>query len=223
MSIQDIIKKSFLQQFATDISTSKIFVVLALTAALGVYIFFIYRITCRKAFYSRGFAISLVVNGMVTAAIILAMQSNVVISLGMVGALSIIRFRTAIKDPMDLGYLFWSISVGIICGAGLVEIALVASIMITVIMLLLHFVPNAKPALLLIVNAESAATEQLLVAVLQKDAKYFKIKSRNVTASGVDMIVELKTKQEQQLISDVYALEGIRSASLMTHDGEITY
>ena len=223
MSIQDIIKKSFLQQFATDISTSKIFVVLALTAAIGVYIFFIYRITCRKAFYSRGFAISLVVNGMVTAAIILAMQSNVVISLGMVGALSIIRFRTAIKDPMDLGYLFWSISVGIICGAGLVEIALVASIMITVIMLLLHFVPNAKPALLLIVNAESAATEQLLVAVLKKDAKYFKIKSRNVTASGVDMIVELKTKQEQQLISDVYALEGIRSASLMTHDGEITY
>jgi len=223
MSIQDIIKKSFLQQFATDISTSKIFVVLALTAAIGVYIFFIYRITCRKAFYSRGFAISLVVNGMVTAAIILAMQSNVVISLGMVGALSIIRFRTAIKDPMDLGYLFWSISVGIICGAGLVEIALVASIMITVIMLLLHFVPNAKPALLLIVNAESAATEQLLVAVLKKDAKYFKIKSRNVTASGVDMIVELKTKQEQQLISDVYAVEGIRSASLMTHDGEITY
>lgn len=223
MSIQDIIKKSFLQQFATDISTSKIFVVLALTAAIGVYIFFIYRITCRKAFYSRSFAISLVVNGMVTAAIILAMQSNVVISLGMVGALSIIRFRTAIKDPMDLGYLFWSISVGIICGAGLVEIALVASIMITVIMLLLHFVPNAKPALLLIVNAESAATEQLLVAVLKKDAKYFKIKSRNVTASGVDMIVELKTKQEQQLISDVYAVEGIRSASLMTHDGEITY
>ncbi|MBO5891831.1 MAG: DUF4956 domain-containing protein [Oscillospiraceae bacterium] len=223
MSIQDIIKKSFLQQFATDVSTPKIVVVLALTAVIGIYIFFVYRITCRKAFYSRSFAISLVVNGMVTASIIMAMQSNVVISLGMVGALSIVRFRTAIKDPMDLGYLFWSISVGIICGAGLVEIALLASVMITMVMLFLHFVPNAKPALLLIVSAESADTEQLLVAVLKKDAKYFKIKSRNVTASGVDMIVELKTKQEHQLISDVSALEGIRSASLMTHDGEITY
>ncbi len=223
MSIQDIIKKSFLQQFTTDLSTSKILVVLALTAAIGIYIFFVYRITCRKAFYSRAFAISLVVNGMVTSAIIMAMQSNVVISLGMVGALSIIRFRTAIKDPMDLGYLFWTISVGIICGAGLVEIALLASAMITAVILFLHFVPNAKPALLLIVSAESADTEQMLVEVLKKDAKYFKIRSRNVTTSSVDMIVELKTKQERLLISDVYAVQGIRSASLMTHDGEITY
>lgn len=223
MSIQDIIKKSFLQQFDTDVSTPKILVVLLLTAVIGVYIFFVYRITCRKAFYSRSFAISLVVNGMVTASIIMAMQSNVVISLGMVGALSIVRFRTAVKDPMDLGYLFWSISVGIICGAGLVEIAVLASVMITMVMLFLHFVPNAKPALLLIVNAESADAEQRLVEVLKKDAKCFKIKSRNITATGVDMIVELKTKQEHQLITAVYAVEGIRSASLMTHDGEVTY
>ena len=223
MSVQDIIKKSFLEQFDTDLSTTKILTILALTAIIGVYIFCIYRITCRKAFYSRAFAISLVVIGLVTSAIIMAVQSSVVISLGMVGALSIVRFRTAIKDPMDLGYLFWSISVGIICGAGLVEIALLASAIITVIMLLLHFVPNGSPALLLIVSAASPAAEQAVTEILKHDAKHFKIKSRNITTTGMDMIVELKTKQEGQLIANVSALDGVHSATLMTHDGEVNY
>lgn len=223
MNFQDIIKKSFLEQFSTDLSTSKILTVLALTAIICVYIFFIYRITCRKAFYSRAFAISLVVIGLVTSAIIMAVQSSVVISLGMVGALSIVRFRTAIKDPMDLGYLFWSISVGIICGAGLVEIAILASVVITAVMLFLHFIPNVKPALLLIVNADSPNVEQALVEILKKEAKYSRIKSHNLTSSGMDMIIELKTSHESQLIAAVSALDGIRSATLMTHDGEITY
>lgn len=223
MNFQDIIKKSFLEQFNTDLSTAKILAILALTAIIGVYIFFIYRITCRKAFYSRAFAISLVVIGMVTSAIIMAVQSSVVISLGMVGALSIVRFRTAIKDPMDLGFLFWSISVGIICGAGLLEIALLASALITVVMLGLHFIPHGKPALLLIVNADSADTEEAMVAVLKKETQFYKIKSRNVTTTGINIIIELKTKNDRQLFANTSSIEGVRSATLMTHDGEITY
>ena len=223
MSVQDIIKKSFLEHFSTDLSTSKIVMILFITAVLGVYIFGVYQITCRKAFYSRAFAISLVVIGLVTSAIIVAVQSSVVISLGMVGALSIVRFRTAIKDPMDLGFLFWTISVGIICGAGLFEVAFLASACITVVMLMLHFVPNVRPALLLIVNAESVGTEQMLVEVLKKETKYFRIKSRNVNSTGMDMIVELKTKRENQLVENVSALNGIRTATLMAHDGEVTY
>lgn len=223
MGNQDIIKKSFLEQFSSDLSVPKILTILAITAIICVYIFFIYRTTCRKAFYSKAFAISLVVIGLVTSAIIIAVQSSIVISLGMVGALSIVRFRTAIKDPMDLAYLFWSISVGIICGAGLVEVALFASAIITIIMLGLHFVPNVKPALLLIVNATSSTAEQTLVDVLEKNTSFYKIKSRNINTSGVDMIIELKTNSENLLVSTVSALEGIESAILMTHDGEITY
>lgn len=223
MGIQDILKKSFLSQFQSDISTSAILVTLLVTALIGTYIFVVYRATCRKAFYSKSFAISLPVIAMITASIIISVQSNVVISLGMVGALSIVRFRTAVKDPMDLAFLFWSISIGIICGAKLFEVAVEASIFITVVMMLLHFVPNAKPALLLLVNGRDAGIQAELNQVLKSCTSSYSIKSRNVTAEGIDLIVELKTKDEETLMEKVLAISMVESATLMTHDGEITY
>ena len=129
MSFKDIFKKSFLEGFtAMDISTSKILATLAMVVILSLYIFCIYQVVTRKTFYSKTFNISLAAIAIITASIILAMQSNLVISLGMVGALSIVRFRTAIKDPMDLIFLFWSISIGIICGGGLYEDAVMEAV-----------------------------------------------------------------------------------------------
>ena len=223
MSIQDIIKKSFLSQFNSDISTATVIVTLLAAALIGTYIFVVYRMTCRKAFYSKSFAISLPVIAMITASIIISIQSSVVISLGMVGALSIVRFRTAVKDPMDLAFLFWTISAGIICGATLFEVAVEASILITVVMMLLHFVPNAKPALLLLVNGRDSKIQAELNQVLKSSTSSYSIKSRNVTAEGIDLIVELKTKDEETLMEKVLAIPMVESATLMTHDGEITY
>lgn len=223
MGIQDIIKKSFLSQFNSDLSTTSILVTLFIAACIGIYIFIVYRAVCRKAFYSKSFAISLPVISMVTASIIVAIQSNAVISLGMVGALSIVRFRTAVKDPMDLAFLFWSISVGIICGAGLHEVSLLASLLITIVMLALHFVPHAKPSLLLLVNGTDSKVQKELELVLNQNTSFFKIKSRNVSSTDIDMIIELKTKDEAILIEKVLAIATIEKASLMTHDGEITY
>ena len=221
MSVQDVLKKSFLNQFDTDISTMSLMTALFFAAVLGIYIFIVYRTVCRKAFYSKSFAISMPVIAMITTSIIITIQSNAVISLGMVGALSIVRFRTAIKDPMDLAFLFWSISVGIICGATLFEVAAVASLLITLVMLALHFVPNAKPALLLIVNASSASVMQELEAVLKKHANSYKIKSRNVSGNGMNLIVELKTRQEADLVAAVQSVTGVTSTTLMEHDGEV--
>ena len=120
MSFTDLFKNSVVEGFTNaDISLSKILVTLGITVVLALYIFAIYRLATKSVFYSKGFAISMAAISVITAAILIAMQSNLVISLGMVGALSIVRFRTAIKDPMDLLFLFWSIGVGIICGAGL--------------------------------------------------------------------------------------------------------
>ena len=223
MSIKDILKNSFLNQFNTPMDMSSILTSLLCAAALGVYVFVIYRITCRKAFYSKGFAISLVAIDLITAAVIMAVQSSAIISLGMVGALSIVRFRTAIKDPMDLAFLFWVISVGIICGAALYEIAILASLLITVVMLVLHFIPNVRPALLLIVNLENVDAEPALKEVLNKRTSFYKIKSRNVTSTGLDMIVELKTANETDLIKQINLLEQVSTVTLMNHDGEITY
>lgn len=223
MSIQDILKKSFLSQFQSDLSATSILTALAITAMIGIYIFCVYRVVCRKAFYSKSFAISLPVIAMVTTSIILAVQSSAVISLGMVGALSIVRFRTAVKDPMDLAFLFWTISVGIVCGAGLAKLAAVASVMITVVMLALHYVPHAKPVLLLLVNGTDPGIQPQLEEILKANTTAYKVKSRNVGKHSIDCIIEVKVKDEAALIDRILAIDSVTRANLMTHDGEVTY
>ena len=224
MGFQDVFKKSFLEGFSgMDITTGKIAATLFVTALLALYVFMIYRLVTRKVFYSKNFNISLAAMSLITAAIILAMQSNLVISLGMVGALSIIRFRTAIKDPMDLVFLFWSISVGIICGAGLYEVALITSVAVTVCILVLDLLPVAKTPMMLVINSSVMDGEDEILEVVDKYAKAYKVKSRNLSKGRLDMVVELRVKDESGLVSEVAAIEGMISASLIAHDGEVTF
>ena len=224
MGFKDVFKKSFLEGFTSmDITTGKIAATLIVTALLALYIFAIYRLVTRKVFYSKNFNISLAVMSLITAAIILAMQSNLVISLGMVGALSIVRFRTAIKDPMDLAFLFWSISIGIICGAGLYEIALVTSVGVTVFILVLDMLPVGKAPMMLVVNSSEMNGEKAVLDVVGKYARYYKVKSRNLSKGRLDLVSELKVKEESALVSEVAALDGMISASMISHDGEVTF
>ena len=224
MGFKDGFKKSFLEGFTSmDITTGKIAATLIVTALLALYIFAIYRLVTRKVFYSKNFNISLAVMSLITAAIILAMQSNLVISLGMVGALSIVRFRTAIKDPMDLAFLFWSISIGIICGAGLYEIALVTSVGVTVFILVLDMLPVGKAPMMLVVNSSEMNGEKAVLDVVGKYARYYKVKSRNLSKGRLDLVIELKVKEESALVSEVAALDGMLSASMISHDGEVTF
>ena len=206
-----------------DITTAKIAETLFVTALLALYIFAIYRLVTRKVFYSKNFNIALAALSLITAAIILAMQSNLVISLGMVGALSIVRFRTAIKDPMDLVFLFWSISIGIICGAGLYEVALVTSVAVTVFILVLDMIPVSRAPMMLVVNSSKMDDEQTVLDVVGKYAKSYKVKSRNLSKGRLDMVVELRVKDESGLVSEVAALDGMIGASLIAHDGEVTF
>ena len=224
MGFKDVFKKSFLEGFTSmDITTGKVAAILIVTALLALYIFAIYRLVTRKVFYSKNFNISLAVMSLITSAIILAMQSNLVISLGMVGALSIVRFRTAIKDPMDLAFLFWSISIGIICGAGLYEIALVTSVGVTVFILVLDMLPVGKAPMMLVVNSSEMNGEKAVLDVVGKYARYYKVKSRNLSKGRLDLVIELKVKEESALVSEVAALDGMLSASMISHDGEVTF
>ena len=224
MGFKDVFKKSFLEGFTSmDITTGKIAATLIVTALLALYIFAIYRLVTRKVFYSKNFNISLAVMSLITSAIILAMQSNLVISLGMVGALSIVRFRTAIKDPMDLAFLFWSISIGIICGAGLYEIALVTSVGVTVFILVLDMLPVGKAPMMLVVNSSEMNGEKAVLDVVGKYARYYKVNSRNLSKGRLDLVIELKVKEESALVSEVAALDGMLSASMISHDGEVTF
>ena len=224
MTFSDIFKKTFLEGFtAVDINVYTAAAAMAITCVLALYIFFVYRILTRKTFYSKTFNISLAGIALITAGIILTIQSSIVVSLGMVGALSIIRFRTAIKDPMDLTFLFWSIAVGIICGVGMAEIAILLSVVLTVGILVLNQLPVAKAPLILVVNATALDAEAQIRDVVKGYAKHSIVKSRNMTKTSLDLIFELRTGEGDNLIQDLMKLDCVAMASLMSHDGEVTF
>lgn len=223
MSFSDVLKKSFLEGFvSSDLSTTSIIVTIMVTACVGLYIFLVYRLVTQKTFYSKSFNVSLVALAMITAGIILAIQSSVVISLGMVGALSIVRFRTAIKNPMDLVFLFWSISAGIICGAGLYEVALIVSITVTIAIVSLELLPTIREQKLLVINAKNTDVEEKLWEIVKEYTKRYKVKSRNLTDSGVDMVVELSIKEDEvEFMNKLKTIDGVKTVSLVAHDGEL--
>ena len=146
----------------------------------------------------------------------------VALSLGMVGALSIVRFRTAIKDPLDLVFLYWSISVGIICGAGLAFIAVVVSIIMALVVVLLQNYPEKKLSKILVINSSNIEIADDVIELVKKYSKCCKIKSRNLRECSLDMIVEIKTNRDTELTKEILVLDGITSVSILTHDGEIT-
>ena len=224
MSFKDIFKRSFLEGFsAAEITTPTIVVALGIACVLALYIFFVYRVVTRKTFYSKSFNITLAVITVITAALILTMQSSVVLSLGMVGALSIVRFRTAVKDPMDLAFLFWSISVGIICGAGLAQVAVILSVVITVGILVLDNMPVAKAPMILVVNSDDLDSEEAVVAAVKQYVKHVQVKSRNMTDVSLDLVMELRTNEGSALVRDVKKVPGVTAVSLLAHDGEVTF
>ena len=222
MTFKDIFKQSFLNGFSGGIDTMTVLFGLGLACALGLYIFLIYRALTRKTFYSLNFNISLVAMSVITAAIILTIQSNLVISLGMVGALSIVRFRTAIKEPMDIAFLFWAIGVGIICGAGLSVICVALCLVMTLIVFLLSKYPARKMSRLLVVNSTRLDSEQEIMEKVKAYTKVYQIKSKNLTPSTLDMIIELRVDEECALVRELMTLEGVTAASLMAHSGETT-
>lgn len=224
MSIKDAIKKSVLQEFTDPaVTMGDIVASLGMAAVLALYIYLIYKLVTRSAFYSRDFNKSLAMLPVITAGILLAMQSSFVISLGSVGALSIVRFRNAVKDPMDLVFLFWSISIGIVCGAKLYALAVLLSLVLTVLVFVLDFIPAAKSPMLLVMNGSDASVETALQPILKQQAKAAHVKSRNLTTAGIDLIVELRPNDPAALVQACAALPGVQSVSLLDHDGQIRY
>ena len=224
MGFGDIFKNSFMEGFySTDVSLATVLLSMAIVCLIALYIFFAYRLLTRRTFYNKNFGISLAALAIITAAIILTIQSSIVISLGMVGALSIVRFRTAIKEPMDLVFLFWSISAGIICGAGLYSLAIIASLIVTVALLVLDLIPVTKAPMLLVVSSTDMEGETALLDVVKKYSKYYRVKSRTLSMGRMDLIVEVRVREEAALVKEASALEGTDSVSLLSHDGETTY
>lgn len=224
MGFKDIFKKSFIQGFTRyDATPENIIVVFLIASIFALYIFFAYRLLTRRTFYSKSFNIALPALVLITAGVILTIQSSVVISLGMVGALSIVRFRTAIKDPMDLVFLFWAISTGIICGAGLAQISCVLAFILTVALFVLDRLPVVKAPKILMVSGNSYELEKSIMALVQKYCKTFVVKSRALSNGKINLVVEIRASDDSALLQEVAALENVVSSTILAHDGEVTY
>lgn len=224
MKFGDVIKKSVLEGFSnSDMSTTQIAMILFITLVFAVYLFFIYKLVNKSSMYDKELHITISLMSVITAGIIVAMQSNVVISLGMVGALSIVRFRTAIKSPMDLLFLFWSMAIGIICGAGLFEVVIMVSLIATIGVFAMEYLPGNRKPYLLIVNGTKQMQEEAVVKLVEQKSSYRKVKARNRKKNGMDMILEVRTKQEEELMAELESLVGVEQISLLTHEGEVRF
>ena len=224
MSITDILQKSFFEGYASSgLSVKTIIVCMVITVLIAAYIFILYRMVNRSSFYNKNFNIALPALAIITAAIILTIQSSIVISLGLVGALSIVRFRTAITEPMDRVFLFWSISVGIVCGAGFSIIAVIASVVLTAGILIAGWLPVAKAPQILLVNSSVYGNEGKIMEIVKKHCSLHKVQARNLTKDHLDLAVEVRVKEEAALVTELMGLEHIVSASLISHDGEVTF
>lgn len=223
MDFFDILNRAFASGYASgQISALTVLTCSVCTGIIALYIFMVYKYIRRNSFYNRNFNISMMAIAIITAAIILTIQSNVVVSFGMVGALSIVRFRSAIKDPLDLVFLFWSISTGIICGAGFAMVAVITSLIITIIVLLISLKPEIKDTLLLVINSNGYKSEESIEKIIKSNCDFSHVRARNITKSSLNMVIEIKTKNRGKLIEELMALEEIGNVSLVDHEGDAT-
>ena len=217
MTFNDIFKSSFLES-VTSFSLVDTVLALFIALALGLFIALIYQKTFRGVLYSPGFAVSLVGMCMITTLVILAVTSNVVLSLGMVGALSIVRFRAAIKEPLDIVYLFWAMAAGIVTGAGLFPMAIVGSAIVGVVLVIFVNRKQAYDPYLLILNCESGESEQAALAAIGQ--KYV-VKSKTVGPEGIEVTAEVRlTEMSTAFVNRIAAQAGVRSAVLVSYNGD---
>lgn len=220
MSIFTRIFENIFNHYSSDtVTTSLIMSVLIVVAVLGAYEFFVYRFVSHRAFYNKSFNICVAVLPFFIAPIILCLQSNIVITLGTIGALAIIRFRTSIKDPVDMLYLLWSVHTGIMCGCQLYEVALIVSLAVTVVMFILNYVNFGRKPFCVIIHCNENS-EQVVTEIMKSCTKRFRIKSRNYTSKGMDFAFECSIKDPKVLsdkLSEEYTVERF---SIIEYDNE---
>ena len=206
---------------AASFSIPDILVALLISFAIGLFIFFVYTKTFKGVMHSSSFGVSLIAMNMITALVILTVSTNLIVSLGMVGALSIVRFRTVVKEPLDLVYLFWSITVGIIVGAGLIPMAIIGTV---VIGLILFVFVNRKPSdtpYVVVISCDGERAEAQSLHLLGDSTKKNVIKAKSVSKDGVELTIEVRLKESSsQFVNALLAIEGVHNATLVSYNGD---
>lgn len=221
VNFSDIFKSSFVDKM-TSISFLDMFIAMILSFAVGLFIMQVYKKTFKGVMYSSTFAMSLLALTLITKLIILGVTSNVVLSLGMVGALSIVRFRSAIKEPMDIAFLFWSISEGIVLGAGLIPLAILGAVFIGIVMVLFANKKTTDNPYILVVNCKNDISENSVLNILSKNVNKYCVKSKTISPSnGIEMTIEVKLKNiTTSFVNEVSKIEGVSNAVLVSYNGD---
>ena len=219
-TFSDIFKSSFLENVAS-VSLVDMLVTMALAFGMGVFIFFVYRKTYAGVMYSASFGATLVALTMITSMTILAVTSNVVLSLGMVGALSIVRFRTAIKEPMDIAFLFWSIAAGIVLAAGMIPLAVFGSVVIGVMLLFFVNRRAVSNPFIAVVSCADAEAEKRAVQFLGEHVEKASVKSKTAQSGNIEFTCEVRLKgDDTAFITALSEMEGVNSAVLVSYNGD---
>ena len=220
MTFSDIFKSSFLES-VTEFSAIDTLIGMAFALVIGLFIFVIYKKTFSGIMYSSGFAMTLVGLSLVTTLVIMAVTSNVVLSLGMVGALSIVRFRTAIKEPMEIVFLFWALAVGIVIGAGMIPLAVIGSVIIGLILVLFANRKISSMPYILIVNCSDETAEENAMNIIEKSVEKYLVKSKTVNSAGVELTAEIRVKDAlTSFVNRLNDINGVSGATLVTFNGE---
>lgn len=221
VNFSDIFKSSFVDKM-TSISFLDMFIAMILSFAVGLFIMQVYKKTFKGVMYSSTFAMSLLALTLITTLIILGVTYNVVLSLGMVGALSIVRFRSAIKEPMDIAFLFWSISEGIVLGAGLIPLAILGAVFIGIVMVLFANKKTTDNPYILVVNCKNDISENSVLNILSKNVNKYCVKSKTISPSnGIEMTIEVKLKNiTTSFVNEVSKIEGVSNAVLVSYNGD---
>ncbi|USK92448.1 DUF4956 domain-containing protein [Rossellomorea marisflavi] len=223
INFSDIFKSSFIEK-TTSFSLTDSIIGLVVAFLIGLFIYVVYKKTFNGVIYSHSFNISLLIMTMATALVIMGISNNVLLSLGMVGALSIVRFRTPIKDPMDLVYIFWSIVSGILCGAGFIPLVVIGSVLIGLVLLVFVNKITVENPFLLIVKADSGSSSETIEAELKKLTSRYQLKSQSFIGSDeMETTYEVRMKTgESAMLAELKALPGIKSAVMVSYDGNFT-
>ena len=220
MTFNDIFKSSFLENI-TSVSVLDMAIALALAFGIGMFIFLVYKKTYQGVMYSSSFGTTLVALTMITTVVILAVTSNVVLSLGMVGALSIVRFRTAIKEPLDIAFLFWSIAVGIVLAAGMIPLAVIGSIIIGVILLVFVNKKSHCNPYIVVVQCDGYESEKAVEAFLKENTKKCIVKSKSAQKGLIELNMDIRLKDDNtDFINVISGIKGVSSAVLVSYNGE---
>ncbi len=220
MTFQDIFKSSFLEHLSS-ISLLDMAIAMALAFALGLLIFFVYKKSYTGIMYSASFGITLIALTMITTLIIMAVVSNVVLSLGMVGALSIVRFRTAIKEPMDIAFLFWSIAAGIVLAAGMIPLAVFGSILIGIVLLVFSRQKTVDSPYILVVHCDSVQTEEAVRAFVTGNVRRLSLKSKSVSPGQVELNYEVRLKNaDSAFVNQLDEIPGVSHTVLVSYNGD---